>query len=177
MSAADDLIILLTPKLQTETHVGPWLTIDQERIDRFAEVTGDVQWIHTDPERARRESPYGGTVAHGYLTLALGPLLIAETLHVEELTAAIARGDVARLTKIHGVGKKTAERVILELSNKIAELPGEDQGAARADSEAIEALASLGYSVSQAREALKAVPESVKDVSERVRAALKSLGK
>ena len=73
--------------------------------------------------------------------------------------------------------KKTAERVILELSNKIAELPGEDQGAARADSEAIEALASLGYSVSQAREALKTVPENVKDVSERVRAALKSLGK
>jgi acyl dehydratase len=75
MSAADDLIILLTPKLQTETHVGPWLTIDQERIDRFAEVTGDVQWIHTDPERARRESPYGGTVAHGYLTLSLIPFL------------------------------------------------------------------------------------------------------
>ena len=66
---------------------------------------------------------------------------------------------------------------VLFASNKIAELPGEDQGAARADSEAIEALASLGYSVSQAREALKAVPERVKDVSERVRAALKSLGK
>ncbi len=75
MSAADSLLELLQPKLHAEMHVGPWLTIDQERIDRFAEVTGDVQWIHTDPERAARESPYGATVAHGYLTLSLLPYL------------------------------------------------------------------------------------------------------
>ena len=75
MSAADSLLEFLQPKLHTEMHVGPWLTIDQERIDRFAEVTGDVQWIHTDPERARRESPFGATVAHGYLTLSLLPFL------------------------------------------------------------------------------------------------------
>ncbi|MCX6766618.1 MAG: Holliday junction branch migration protein RuvA [Candidatus Moranbacteria bacterium] len=105
---------------------------------------------------------------------AIGILTIAEP---KTIRTAIITGDSSILTRVSGVGKKTAERVILELSNKIAELPGEDQGAARADSEAIEALASLGYSVSQAREALKAVPESVKDVSERVRAALKSLGK
>ena len=105
---------------------------------------------------------------------AIGILTIAEP---KTIRTAIISGDSSILTRVSGVGKKTAERVILELSNKIAELPGEDQGMARADSEAIEALASLGYSVSQAREALKAVPESVKDVSERVRAALKSLGK
>ncbi|HEY6873087.1 MAG TPA: MaoC family dehydratase [Geobacteraceae bacterium] len=75
MTAADRLMEFLEPRLQTETHVGPWLTIDQERIDRFAEVTGDVQWIHTDPERASRESPYGSTVAHGFLTLSLLPFL------------------------------------------------------------------------------------------------------
>jgi len=75
MTAADRLMEFLAPKLQTESHVGPWLTIDQERIDRFAEVTGDVQWIHTDPERASRESPYGTTVAHGFLTLSLLPYL------------------------------------------------------------------------------------------------------
>ncbi len=75
MSAADELIKFLQPKLDTEIHVGPWLGIDQGRIDRFAEVTGDVQWIHTDPERAARESPYGATVAHGYLTLSLLPYL------------------------------------------------------------------------------------------------------
>ena len=75
MSAADGLTAFLTPKLGTEIHVGPWCVIDQERIDRFAEVTGDVQWIHTDPARAVRESPYGMTVAHGYLTLSLLPFL------------------------------------------------------------------------------------------------------
>ena len=73
--AATELMDRLTPLVGTETHVGPWLTIDQERIDRFAEVTGDVQWIHTDPVRAGRESPYGATVAHGYLTLSLLPFL------------------------------------------------------------------------------------------------------
>ena len=72
---AEALIEQLQPLVGSETHVGPWLTIDQERIDRFAAVTGDLQWIHTDPERARRESPYGATVAHGYLTLSLLPFL------------------------------------------------------------------------------------------------------
>lgn len=75
MSAADELIENLAAQLGTESHVGPWLEIDQERIDRFAEVTGDMQWIHIDPERAGRESPYGATIAHGYLTLSLLPFL------------------------------------------------------------------------------------------------------
>ncbi len=75
MSDANDLIRLLRQRLDEELHVGPWLAVTQERIDRFAEVTGDVQWIHTDPERAARESPFGATVAHGYLTLSLLPLL------------------------------------------------------------------------------------------------------
>jgi len=105
---------------------------------------------------------------------AIGILSIAEP---KTIRTAIISDDSSILTRVSGVGKKTAQRVILELKNRIAELPGEDQGIARADSEAIEALTSLGYSVSQAREALKAVPENVKDVSNRVRAALKSLGK
>lgn len=72
---ADELLSFLQPQLGQEIHVGPWLAITQERIDRFAEVTGDLQWIHTDPERAARESPYGSTIAHGYLTLSLLPYL------------------------------------------------------------------------------------------------------
>jgi acyl dehydratase len=75
MTAAEQLLEFLAPKIGTEIHRGPWLAIDQERIDRFAAVTGDIQWIHTDPERARRESPFGTTVAHGFLTLALLPNL------------------------------------------------------------------------------------------------------
>jgi acyl dehydratase len=56
-----------------ELGVSDWLTIDQEQINQFAACTGDHQWIHVDVERARRESPFGTTIAHGYLTLALLP--------------------------------------------------------------------------------------------------------
>jgi acyl dehydratase len=55
-----------------------WLTMTQHMIDSFAEVTGDRQWIHVDPERARRESPLGTTIAHGFLTLSLLPGMIAQ---------------------------------------------------------------------------------------------------
>ncbi len=75
MSAAEELIALYQPKIGQEIHCGPWLKIDQQRINAFAEATGDQQWTHTDPERAGRESPYGSTIAHGYLTLSLLPLL------------------------------------------------------------------------------------------------------
>src|SRR5207248_9229502 len=57
-----------------ETGVGQWVTIDQDRVNQFAEVTGDHQFIHVDPERAAK-TPFGGTIAHGYLTLSLQPLL------------------------------------------------------------------------------------------------------
>lgn len=75
MKEAEALLTHLKPQFGKEIHVGPWLDITQERIDLFAEVTGDRQWIHTDPLRAAKESPYGGTIAHGYLTLSLLPYL------------------------------------------------------------------------------------------------------
>lgn len=75
MSAVEDLIDLYQPKIGSEIHCGPWLEIDQQRIDAFAAATGDLQWIHTEPQRAVKESPYGGTIAHGYLTLSLLPYL------------------------------------------------------------------------------------------------------
>lgn len=58
-------------------HVGysEYVEISQERVNQFAEATGDFQWIHVDPERAKKESPFGGPIAHGYLTLSLGPML------------------------------------------------------------------------------------------------------
>ena len=65
----------LLSKIGTELLVSPWITITQERIDRFADATGDHQWIHVDPERARAESPFGATIAHGYLVLSLYPSL------------------------------------------------------------------------------------------------------
>ncbi|SIR67056.1 MaoC family dehydratase [Williamsia sterculiae] len=59
-----------------------WLTITQERVDQFAEATGDHQWIHVDVERAKRDSPFGGPVAHGYLTLSLVPVLTTEIYRI-----------------------------------------------------------------------------------------------
>ncbi|WP_303722486.1 MaoC family dehydratase [Malonomonas rubra] len=73
--AIAELIAFYQPRIGHEIHVGPWLEIDQQRIDKFAETTGDLQWIHIDPERAIKESPYGSTIAHGYLTLSLLPYL------------------------------------------------------------------------------------------------------
>jgi len=61
----------LTAKVGQEVVVSDWLEVTQERIDRFADATGDHQWIHVDVERARRESPFGTTIAHGFLTLSL----------------------------------------------------------------------------------------------------------
>src|SRR6516225_10919193 len=61
-----------------ELGVSDWATVDQERIDAFAACTGDRQWIHVDVERASRESPFGGPIAHGYLTLSLVAAMVME---------------------------------------------------------------------------------------------------
>jgi len=66
-----------------ESGVSGWLTVTQDLVDRFAELTGDHQWIHIDTERARRESRFGATVAHGFLTVALLSRLVAEAVNVE----------------------------------------------------------------------------------------------
>jgi acyl dehydratase len=83
------------------TKLGPtqWVEISQQRIDRFAEATDDDQWIHTDVERARRESPWQQTIAHGYLTLALVPSLLRELLVIRGGTTAVNTGlDKMRLS-------------------------------------------------------------------------------
>lgn len=75
MSAIRELIALYQNKIGCEVHVGDWLKIEQDRINAFAEATGDRQWIHIDPVRAAKDSPYEATIAHGFLTLSLLPLL------------------------------------------------------------------------------------------------------
>lgn len=66
-----------------EAGVSDWVPVTQQMIDRFAELTGDDQWIHLDAERARRESPFGSTIAHGFLTVALLSRLVSEAVRVE----------------------------------------------------------------------------------------------
>ena len=67
-----------------EVAVGDWLEITQERINQFAEATSDHQWIHEDVERCKRESPFGTTVAHGYLTLSLIPHLSQSSFTIKQ---------------------------------------------------------------------------------------------
>ncbi len=75
-------------------HLGysSWLDVDQERVNRFAEATGDHQWIHVDVERATAESPFGGPIAHGYLTLALTNLFLPEVVEVANISLGVNRG-------------------------------------------------------------------------------------
>jgi acyl dehydratase len=75
-------------------HLGwsDWLTVDQARVDLFAEATGDHQWIHVDPERAARESPFGGPIAHGYLTLSLSNLFLPQIVEVRGVSAGVNYG-------------------------------------------------------------------------------------
>lgn len=95
---------------------------------------------------------------------------------VDSIRAAIAKNDTSLLTKVSGVGKKTAERVILELGTKIREFGGEVKDT-EGMSDAIEGLMSLGYSRSQALKALEKVPEDIIDPAKKIHLALKSLGK
>ena len=66
-----------------EAGVSGWLEVSQEMIDQFADLTGDRQWIHVDVERARRESPFGATVAHGFLTVALMSRLVHDAVQLQ----------------------------------------------------------------------------------------------
>ena len=74
MSLADALS-KLQQQVGTETHVSDWLEISQDMVNAFGEATYDMQWIHVDPERAKADSPYGTTIAHGFFTLSLYPHL------------------------------------------------------------------------------------------------------
>ncbi|MGE4325338.1 MAG: MaoC family dehydratase [Pseudodonghicola sp.] len=71
MSAIESAMEKLTSQIGTEVGVSNWITVDQAMINAFADVTHDQQWIHVDPERAARETPFGGAIAHGFLSLSL----------------------------------------------------------------------------------------------------------
>ena len=76
------------------SHLGhsDWVEITQEQVNLFAEATGDHQWIHVDPERAAAESPFGGPIAHGYLTLSLTNLFLPQVVEVQDVSLGVNRG-------------------------------------------------------------------------------------
>jgi acyl dehydratase len=97
-----------------ELGVSDWHTVTQEEIDLFARATHDHQWIHVDPERCRRESPFGGPIAHGYYTLSLAPYLLAQILRVDGVRMGVNYGlNKMRLPSPLPVGSKVRARAIL----------------------------------------------------------------
>jgi acyl dehydratase len=76
----------------TELGTSDWWEVTQEQVNQFAEATGDHQWIHVDPERATKESPFGGPIAHGYLTLSLLVPLLAQVLVVSDAVMGVNYG-------------------------------------------------------------------------------------
>lgn len=106
----------------TEVDLGTsrWRVITQDMVDRFAEATGDYQWIHVDPEGAA-QGPFGTTVAHGYLTLALLPALLGELLQVTDARMAVNYGlDRLRLTAPVRVGAAVRARAVLRSAQEKA---------------------------------------------------------
>jgi acyl dehydratase len=75
-------------------HLGhsDWVEITQEMVNTFADATGDHQWIHVDPERAARESPFGGPIAHGYLTLSIVPQLLPQIIEISGFRMGVNYG-------------------------------------------------------------------------------------
>ena len=80
-------------KEQVGKHLGysDWHEVTQDQVDKFAEATGDHQWIHVDPERAKA-GPFGGPIAHGYLTISLAPVLLGEVLRVDGISMGVNYG-------------------------------------------------------------------------------------
>jgi acyl dehydratase len=105
---------------QLKDHVGKelgisnWVTIRQEDINAFARLTHDEQWIHVDPARAARESPYGTTIAHGFMVLSFAPKFAYETLEIEDVTMGVNYGlDRLRFTSPTPVNSRIRGRLTL----------------------------------------------------------------
>lgn len=94
-----------------EVAVSDWVEISQERVNQFAEATGDHQWIHLDVERCKRESPFGGPIAHGYLTLSLLPMLMQSSVRMTDVRMGVNYGlNKVRFPAPVPVGSKVRSR-------------------------------------------------------------------
>ncbi|MDB0564442.1 MaoC family dehydratase [Ralstonia solanacearum] len=97
-----------------EVAVSDWMEITQQQVNQFAEATGDRQWIHVDVERARRESPFGAPVAHGFLTLSLLPALMHNALDMPDVKMGVNYGlNKVRFMAPVPVGSRLRARVSL----------------------------------------------------------------
>lgn len=110
----------LSSAVGEELGTSDWVTIEQERIDQFAEATGDHQWIHVDPERAAA-GPFGTTIAHGYLTLSLLPMLTWQIYDVRGISGALNYGlDKVRFPSPVPVGSRVRASAVLTSFDEFA---------------------------------------------------------
>jgi acyl dehydratase len=101
----------ITQYVGQEIGVTDWVVIDQDRVNKFADATGDHQWIHIDVERAKKELPTKGTIAHGYLTLSLIPWLGSKIMKMDGVTMGINYGsNKVRFLNMVPVGSKVRAR-------------------------------------------------------------------
>jgi len=102
-----------------ELGVSEWLQIDQDRINLFADATGDDQWIHVDPERAK-DGPFGATIAHGYLTLSLSNYFLPKIVEVKNISMGINYGmNKVRFPAPVKVGSRVRARAVLQEAEEI----------------------------------------------------------
>lgn len=105
-----------------ELGLSDWMLIDQERVNTFADVTGDQQWIHVDAERAKRESPFGAPIAHGYLSLSLLAKFASECIAVDGIKLAVNYGlNRVRFISPVKVGSRVRARFVLA---EVDDIPG-----------------------------------------------------
>ena len=128
-----------------EMGVSEWVKVDQDRVNKFADATGDHQWIHLDVERAKRELPTKGTIAHGYLTVSLIPMLASQIMRIDGVSRGINYGsNKVRFTNMVLTGSRVRARQKLigaepkgggmQLTNEVAiEIEGQDRPACVAE--------------------------------------------
>ena len=110
-------------KAKVGEHLGysDWHEVTQDQVNLFADATGDHQWIHVDPERAKRESPFGGPIAHGYLTLSLAPVLLGQVYSVSGVSMGVNYGcNKVRFPAPVPVGSKLRLGAVLQSIDEIA---------------------------------------------------------
>jgi acyl dehydratase len=119
ISSIDDA----TGLVGSELGVSEWVTIDQQRVNDFADVTGDHQWIHIDVERAKAESPYGAPIAHGFLTLSMIPALSKDNFRVQNAKLVINYGlNKVRFLAAVPVGSR------IRVRSELADAVSKDEG-------------------------------------------------
>jgi acyl dehydratase len=105
-----------------EIAITDWIEITQERIEKFADATGDHQWIHTDRERARRDSPYGSTIAHGFLTLSLLTKFFIDAIQLDDVRMAINYGlNRVRFPSAVRAGSRIRARIVVQSIRDISD--------------------------------------------------------